>query len=385
MPNRTVKIFNSNSRRAETARGSPSLVNGARLRTSSLRGSWVRIPPPALLSGTRDRNVFLCITGTFGVGLNTAVQTFDLTKAYGNAKALDALNLKVRQGEILVLLGPNGSGKTTFLNLISTVLRPTSGTATVMGYDIVKQSLKVRETIGISFQEPRGFWRHKPYHILSFHAAIYGLKGKEKSEVVDQTLKDFELWTSRNKRFMELSGGQGKRLEVAKLFVNRPKVAVFDEPTAMVDLDGKRLIWDKIRQLREQGSTLVVATNEVREAEYLADRISIMKGGKEVVTQDLRTLKDSISGGDVVEVGVSPTITSGALKAIEEVPGTVRVTQTSENMLNAFVNRSEDWLPQMMASVQSFGVKITSIRVSEPSLDDVFLHYTGKEAVKASA
>ena len=321
--------------------------------------------------------------------MDSAVETFGLTKSYGSAKALvkalDGLDLKVRQGEILVLLGPNGSGKTTLLHLLSTVLKPTAGTATVMGYDIVKQSLQVRETIGISFQEPRGFWRHKPYHILSFHAAIYGLSGEERSKVVDQTLKDFDLWPSRNKKFMELSGGQGKRLEVAKLFVHRPSVAVFDEPTAMVDLDGKRMIWDRIRGLREQGSTVIVATNEVREAEYLADRISIMKGGKEVVTEGLRTLKDSISGGDVVEVGVSPAISSEALKVISDVPGTVRVTQVSENMLNAFVNRSEDWLPRMMASVQSLDVRVTSIRVSEPSLDDVFLHYTGKEVASIHA
>lgn len=321
--------------------------------------------------------------------MDSAVETFGLTKSYGSAKALvkalDGLDLKVRQGEILVLLGPNGSGKTTLLHLLSTVLKPTSGTATVMGYDIVKQSLQVRETIGISFQEPRGFWRHKPYHILSFHAAIYGLSGEERLKVVDQTLKDFDLWPSRNKKFMELSGGQGKRLEVAKLFVHRPSVAVFDEPTAMVDLDGKRMIWDRIRGLREQGSTVIVATNEVREAEYLADRISIMKDGKEVVTEGLRTLKDSITGGDVVEVGVSPAISSEALKVISGVPGTVRVTQVSENMLNAFVNRSEDWLPRMMASVQSLDVRVTSIRVSEPSLDDVFLHYTGKEVASIHA
>lgn len=317
--------------------------------------------------------------------MDSAVETFGLTKSYGTLKALDSLSIKVRRGEILVLLGPNGSGKTTLLHLLSTVLKPTAGTAIVMGYDIVKQPLQVREKIGISFQEARGFWRHKPYHILAFHAAIYGLKGKEKSNIVDQTLKDFELWPSRNKKFMELSGGQAKRLEVAKLFVHRPEVAVFDEPTAMVDLDGKRMIWDRIRGLRERGSTVVVATNEVREAEYLADRISIMKGGKDVVTEDLRTLKDSITGGDVVEVGISPAITTGALKAISDVPGTVRVVRVTEGTLNAFVNKSEDWLPLMMASVQSLDVKVTSIRVSEPSLDDVFLHYTGKEVARARA
>lgn len=305
-----------------------------------------------------------------------AVQTVDLTKAYGNVKALDSLNIRVKRGEILVLLGPNGSGKTTLLHLLSTVLKPTSGTAKVMGFDLVKQPLKVREAIGISFQEPRGFWRHKPYHILSFHAAIYGLRGSEKEKIVDETLKGFDLWPSRNKRFMELSGGQAKRLEVAKLFVHRPGVAVFDEPTAMVDLEGKRMIWDKIQGLRDSGSTIIVATNEVREAEYLADRLSIMKSGKEVVSENLRTLKDSISGGDVVEVDFSTPVTEEISKAMLAVPGTVRVTTEAQGTLKAFVNRSEDWLPQMMAMIQTLQTKVTSLRVSEPSLDDVFLHYT---------
>lgn len=310
------------------------------------------------------------------LSLENAVETIGLTKSYGKSAALDDLNIKVKPGEILVLLGPNGSGKTTLLHLLSTVLKPTKGTAKILGYDIVKQPLKVREEIGISFQEPRGFWRHKPYSILSFHAAIYGLTGGEKKRVVDETLNGFDLWSSRNKRFMELSGGQAKRLEVAKLFVHRPRVAVFDEPTAMVDLEGKRMIWDKIRGLREAGSTIIVATNEVREAEYLADRLSIMKLGKEVVTENLRVLKDSISGGDVVEVEFSAPVTSEVSRAILGLPGTVRVTAETENGIKAFVNRSEDWLPEMMSLVHNLQTKVTSLRVSEPSLDDVFLHYT---------
>lgn len=327
------------------------------------------------------------ISFTEAVNLENAVQTINLTKSYGGngPKALDDLTLGVRQGEILVLLGPNGSGKTTFLHLVSTVLKPTSGTATVMGYDIVKQPLKVRESIGISFQEPRGFWRHKPYHILSFHASMYGLGGEERSKAVEDTLKEFELWQSRNKKFMELSGGQAKRLEVAKLFVHRPAVAVFDEPTAMVDLEGKRMIWDMIRGLREKGSTVVVATNEVREAEYLADRICIMKDGKELVTEGLMTLKDSITGGDVVDLELSAPLSDDVLRAIQAVLGTVRVVQSGEKAIKTFVNKSEEWLPLMMTSMQGLGVRIASIRVSEPSLDDVFLHYTGKEVTQKIA
>ena len=317
--------------------------------------------------------------------MEDAVVTSGLTKTYGKSIALDDLSVKVRAGEILVLLGPNGSGKTTLLHLLSTVLRPSRGTATVMGYDVVRQPLKVRQVLGISFQEPRGFWRHKPYHILSFHAEVYGLRGEQKEKAVDATLREFDLWPARNKRFMELSGGQGKRLEVAKLFVHRPDVALFDEPTAMVDLEGKRMIWDKIRGMREAGSTVIVATNEVREAEYLADRLSIMKLGKEVVSENIRALKDSISGGDVVELEFSGPVTGAVEQAVRGLPGTVRVTLQAENAIKAFVNRSEDWLPQMMTAVQAAQGRITSLRVEEPSLDDVFLHYTEDREEKTPA
>ena len=137
-----------------------------------------------------------------------AVETVGLTKRYGKVVALDDLSTSVEEGKILVLLGPNGSGKTTFLHLISTVLKPTSGTAKVMGYDIVHEPQKVREVAAISFQDPRGFWRHKPSHILSFHASMYGVDGAERKKVVEEALKEFQLWEGLDNRFITLSGGQ---------------------------------------------------------------------------------------------------------------------------------------------------------------------------------
>jgi ABC-2 type transport system ATP-binding protein len=309
--------------------------------------------------------------------MELAVETLGLSKSYGKFVALHGLDIGVRSGEILVLLGPNGSGKTTLLHLISTVLKPSSGTARVMGYDIVKEPLKVREVVGISFQEPRGFWRHKPRGILSFHASIYGYEGQRRREVVERALHEFDLWESRDKRFMELSGGQAKRLEVAKQFIQRPRVAIFDEPTSMVDLAGKRMIWDKIRELRETGSTVVVATNEVREAEYLADRITIMSEGREVVTDNLRSLKDSIRGADIVDIEFSSSVGGRAVESLKGLEGTAKILQESDNRLRAYVTRSEDWLPLMMARASSESLKVTSVRVTEPSLDDIFLHYTG--------
>src|SRR5437763_13690925 len=125
------------------------------------------------------------------------------------------------------------------------------------------------------------------------------MKRQDRSE---QTMTDLELWESRDKKFMHLSGGQAKRLETAKVLIQKPKLAIFDEPTSQVDLRGKRKIWDKIRELRDQGSTIIVATNEVREAEYLADRVTILHQGQRVVCDTIPKLKDAIAGGDNVEV-----------------------------------------------------------------------------------
>ena len=314
-------------------------------------------------------------------GTANAVETKGLTKTYGKTVALDNLSTTVEEGKILVLLGPNGSGKTTFLHLIATVLKPTGGTALVMGYDIVREPQKVREVVAISFQDPRGFWRHKPRHILSFHASMYGVSGIDRERVVDDALREFQLWESRDKRFMTLSGGQAKRLEVAKLFVHIPKLAIFDEPTAMVDLDGKRMIWDKIRSLKEKGSTVIVATNEVREAEYLADRISIFTRGREVVSDTLVNLKDSVRGGDVVNLEFASPVDKETIDAIRELPGTEDAVLIDTAKVRARVSRSEDWLPSMTSALYARGIRLASIRVEEPSLDDVFMLHTGSTSV----
>ncbi|MGD8506994.1 MAG: ABC transporter ATP-binding protein, partial [Candidatus Bathyarchaeota archaeon] len=141
-----------------------------------------------------------------------AVETQNLAKRYGKTQALKSLDFKLDQEEIMVLLGPNGSGKTTLLLILATVLKPSSGTAKVAGYDVTKQPTKVRQILGISFQEARGFWRHKPAEILHFHAAICGVPKSKRDAAIEAILKDLELWEARNKLFMHLSGGQAKRL-----------------------------------------------------------------------------------------------------------------------------------------------------------------------------
>ncbi len=307
-----------------------------------------------------------------------AIETKDLTKRYGKTDALKNLDFTIDENEIMVLLGPNGSGKTTLLLILATVLKPTSGQAKVMGLDVSTQSTRVREILGVAFQEARGFWRHKPVDILKFHANVCGVSKSRRDSLIDQIFKDLELWEARNKLFMQLSGGQAKRLEISKIFVQRPKFAILDEPTSQVDLRGKRQIWAQILKLREEGSTILIATNEVREAEYLADRVTILDEGQMVVCDTVRALKDSITGGDIVELEVEAADPRSLQQELSQLEGTVKIASPNSNMFKAYVSMAESWVPRMTDMCYRKKARILSIRVTEPSLDDVFLHFTGR-------
>ena len=308
-----------------------------------------------------------------------AVETQNLTKRYGKTQALKGLDFKVDLKEIMVLLGPNGSGKTTLLHILATILKASEGTAKVMDYDVAKQPTKVRQILGISFQEARGFWRHKPADILRFHAAVCGVPKSKRDSAIEEILKDLELWEARNKLFMHLSGGQAKRLEVSKLLIQRPQLAIFDEPSSQVDLRGKRKIWEKILKLREEGSTILIATNEVREAEYLADRVTILDQGKSIVCDAVKNLKDEIAGGDIVELELEPGPNNTSFQEeLKQIPGTVSLIAADENRCKAHVSIAEAWVPKMTNLCSERKARLISVRVTEPSLDDVFLHFTGK-------
>ncbi|UCH31982.1 MAG: ABC transporter ATP-binding protein [Candidatus Bathyarchaeota archaeon] len=307
-----------------------------------------------------------------------AVETKNLSKRYGKVYALKNLDFTIDENEIMVLLGPNGSGKTTLLLILATVLKPTSGQANVMGFDVTTQPTRVRQILGVAFQEARGFWRHKPADILRFHASVCGVAKTERESAIESILKDLELWDARNKLFMHLSGGQAKRMEVSKVFVQRPKFAILDEPTSQVDLRGKRKIWAQILKLREEGSTILVATNEVREAEYLADRVTVLDKGNSVVCDTVRQLKDSITGGDIVELEIDTSDMQTLRNALGQIEGTVKIINASSNHLKAYVSMAESWVPKMTDICYQRKARISSIRVTEPSLDDVFLHFTGR-------
>ena len=301
----------------------------------------------------------------------------NLTKKFGNFVAVDSLNLEVEEGEILGLLGPNGAGKTTVILMIATVIRPTEGTALVGDYDIRKNPDKVRGLLGIVFQEPKMLWVATPWDIVNWHAKVCGLSTQERKRRVKEVLDALDMWEPRHKNVHALSGGMRKRVEMAKVLIQRPKIAIVDEPTAQIDIVGKHKIWNMLLELRDEGSTIILATNELYEADQLSDRVGILHRGKLLVCDTPKKLKDSILGGDIVDVQLEKDASEQIVKELKGLKEVVDVMQVKPTNLRLYLNRVEEVVPQIMNLFMKNDVPITSIRISEPSLDDVFAHYTG--------
>jgi len=319
--------------------------------------------------------------------MTSIIKTANLTKKFGNLVAVDRLNLSIEEGEIFGLLGPNGAGKTTTLLMLTTVLKPSDGTAVIGGYDIRTEPDKARSLIGIAFQDPKLLWVDTILDVLNWHAKVCGLSGSERKRRVEWALKELGLWEPRRKKIHGLSGGMRKRVEVAKVLIQRPKLAIVDEPTAQIDVVGKYRIWNMIRALRDEGSTIILATNELYEADELTDRVGIMHKGKLVICDTPERLKDSIPGGDVVEVRTEKGVSEKVIKKLRSLKEVVEAVIVRPNHLRVQLNKAERIIPRIMEVFFEERIMVSSVNITEPSLDDVFLHYTGltiEEAEKLS-
>jgi ABC-2 type transport system ATP-binding protein len=305
------------------------------------------------------------------------IQISDLTKKFGKMTAVDHLNLTINEGEIFGLLGPNGAGKTTAILMLTTVIRPTEGTATVVGFDIRKSPHKAREMIGVCFQEPKLLFVSNPWDVLNWHAKVCGLSTQERKKRVKWALQEVNMWDDRKKRVHSLSGGMKKRVEIAKILIQRPKIAIVDEPTAQIDVVGKHRIWNMLRDLRKEGSTIILATNELQEADILSDRVAIMHKGQLLVCDTPKVLKDSIVGGDVMEVQLEEEAPQKVVTDLESFQEIVTVKRIGSGLLRLYLNQVEAVTPKIMKFFYDRSLRISSIHLSEPSLDDVFSHYTG--------
>ena len=299
-----------------------------------------------------------------------------LTKIFNKSLvAVDHVDFSVRHGEIFGFLGPNGAGKTTTINMLITVLKPTEGTASVLGYDIVKQANDVRKVIGVVPQEYTADEDLTGYENIILCADLYGIPRKVSKKRALELLDLVELTPFKDKRVETYSGGMRRRLELASGLINRPKVFFLDEPTLGLDVQTRAATWDYIRRLKkEYGMTLFMTTHYLEEADALCDRIAIIDHGKIVVTGTPSELKDSL-GGDIITISIKEDVDVGDL--IRDVEN-VKEVKKEDGAYRVKAEYSEVTAPFIIEALRKKGYTVTKLSMSEPTLNDVYLEYTGR-------
>ncbi len=299
-----------------------------------------------------------------------------LTKIFNKSLvAVDHVDFSVKHGEIFGFLGPNGAGKTTTINMLITVLKPTEGTASVLGYDIVKQANDVRKVIGVVPQEYTADEDLTGYENIILCADLYGIPRKVSKKRALELLDLVELTPFKDKRVETYSGGMRRRLELASGLINRPKVFFLDEPTLGLDVQTRAATWDYIRRLKkEYGMTLFMTTHYLEEADALCDRIAIIDHGKIVVTGTPSELKDSL-GGDIITISIKENVDVGDL--IRDVEN-VKEVKKEDGAYRVKAEYGEVTAPFIIEALRKKGYTVTKLSMSEPTLNDVYLEYTGR-------
>jgi len=315
----------------------------------------------------------------------SVIATYQLTKVFpGDVRAVDGIDFEVNAGEIFAFLGPNGAGKTTTIKMLNTLTRPTSGTATVAGFDIVKNSAEVRQHLGYVAQDVGVDEHATGRENLTLYGHFYRLDSKTIKQRVKEIFELVDLTGSEDRMVSTYSGGMRKRLDLAMGLIHEPEVIFMDEPTTGLDPQTRVHIWDYIRNLTKHvGVTTFLTTHYMEEADRLADHIAIIDRGKIIAMGTSDELKRSI-GGDVVTL--SPCVdkddecqefirrTEAVLSGKPFVTG----TKATDGELAVYVNDGGSAIPSIMQLLSSQGIEVKRISIARPSLDDVFLKYTGR-------
>ena len=302
-----------------------------------------------------------------------ALKVEKLTKIYfkkssNEIKALNNLNLEVKEGEIFGLLGPNGAGKTTFLNILAGTVIKNSGSVNVWGYDLDKNPRQVRSSIGIVPQEVNLDAFFSPKNLLELQAGLYGIPKKDR--ITDTILKLVSLEKEANAYARSLSGGMKRRLLIAKAMVHRPPILVLDEPTAGIDVKLRQNLWNNIKVLNKQGVTIILTTHLMYEAEEMCNRIAILNKGNLVTLDTTENLLDRIKTKKIIfkvkEINkINPKDLNG-----------IKFSYSSNNEITALYERKKHKIDQIINKVKSAGMEIYDISTDEGNLEDVFIDLT---------
>jgi ABC-2 type transport system ATP-binding protein len=313
------------------------------------------------------------------LGSSVAIEVSHLSKVYeGKVTAVEDITFQVSQGEVFGLLGPNGAGKTTTLRVLITVLRPSGGSARVLGLDVVAQATQVRQIIGYVPQERAidRFLTGREH--LQLLASLYHLSKDRAAARIEVVLKLVGLEQKADEVARNYSGGMKRKLDIACGLIPDPKVLFMDEPTLGLDVQSRLKIWEHIRELKARGITIMLTTNYLDEADQLCDRIAIIDGGRVKAIGALNELKSGL-GGDVVTLTLAPCDldkVEGLAQALKAQEG-VRAVSVKQNVLDIRVTSPEKTLPAILAQVGARGCRLEFVDYHRPRLDDVFLAYAG--------
>ena len=310
-----------------------------------------------------------------------AIEVSELTKRYGEVTAVDDLTLAIGAGELFGLLGPNGAGKTTLVNTLCTLVTPTTGTASVAGHDVRREAARVREKIGVVFQEPALDEELTGEENLVFHARLYGITGEHRRERIDEVLDLVDLDGRRDEPVGNYSGGMARRLELARGLLHEPEVLFLDEPTVGLDAGTRRDVRAYVAALNRRTSvTVVLTTHYMEEADALCDRVAIVDRGRVVACDSPTNLKHSL-GGDAVSLRVSdPDAVAERLREFAWV-GSADPTPTGVALV---VDDGERRVPALVVAASELA-DVAGVSVEEPTLERVFLELTGRSVEEAES
>jgi len=306
------------------------------------------------------------------------IEVENLTKRFGDFTAVDAINFSVGHGEVFGLLGPNGAGKSTLIRMLTTLVPPTSGTARVNGFDIVRAANDVRLSIGVIPQAMTSDLDLSAIENMSIFAKLYGIPREKRLRTIKQLLEEVDLTNWADKPVKMFSGGMRRRLEIARGLVHEPRLFFLDEPTTGLDPVSRVAVWDMLTRLKnERDLTILVTTHYMDEADKLCDRIAIVDHGRLVALDSPLRLKASIPGKNILEASFSG-IPQNWRATLEALPDVAEV-KSDGNIFRISSHNGPRTTVALMEAAKNVGATINSLSVQSTTLDDVFVHYTGHQ------
>ncbi|MBZ9571199.1 ATP-binding cassette domain-containing protein [Methanobrevibacter sp. TMH8] len=311
--------------------------------------------------------------------MNYIIETDKITKDFDNFRAVDSINLKVPRNTVYGVLGPNGAGKSTLISMLCTILSPSSGTAKVNGYDIVKEANDVRRSIGIVFQTRALDDILTGREHLEMHAALYGVPRDVREERIEEVLELIALGKKADEETKNYSGGMKRRLEIGRGLIHHPKLLFLDEPTLGLDIQTRESIWDYIEDLKNNiDITILLTTHYLEEADNLCDEIAIIDKGIIVKSDSPKNLKAELKA-DIITLTTLDSNDSKKLCEIMEDQAFVQNTSNVNGEVKLSVEKGENLVPNVVNLAESNNIKINSIELKHPSLEEVFIKYTGRK------